>query len=429
VNSKIYTFLLTLGVLGVAVFYNNCAQNEFVRYDEDSLSANPSPYLKFNQYPQSHGEQNGTSLTYELLNDTEGQVDKVLCGFSGSLVDCSLSDSVNFSNLSSGSYTYLVQALDINGQVISEISTSWSVSSGQNTVRQVQSFDSKDINKIDILFVIDNSYSMKEEHIKLAEKLRNMTQKIKDTHWQIGVITTDPRSQVSAGDGQLSLFNDGYRYLSSDVHSLGQAELLLQSEIRSIGIEGLGLEQGIRNTRRAIERSLAGQSPNRSFIRDDAALAVVLISDENENQSSDLNNPFKLLGYVQSLNTQTPKRFQFHSITGLSVQTSANCVVSEVGRSYQTLSQATGGVVGNICDANYTNLLSQIGDIAQKLTYSLALSCLPLDMNQDGQPDMRVLNNGVEVTNYNLSGQSLVFNSALNTGNYELEYTCLTEML
>ncbi len=429
VKSKISTFFLTFGILCVAIFYNNCAKNEFMQIDEDSLSASSEPYLKFNEFPGNHTQIESTSLTYTLMNDLDSNVSQVLCGFANQLQTCSASDRVIFQNLNPGTYTYMVQALDSDNQVISEISTSWVVASQTNTQDQVQTFNSRDINKLDILFVIDNSYSMKEEQHKLADKLRNFTQKIKNTHWKIGLITTDPRPDQPAGDGKLSLFNDGYRYLSSDVHSLGQAELLLQSEIKSIGIEGSGLEQGIRNTRRAIERSLSGQSPNKNFIRRDAALAVILISDENENRSSSLNNPFELMGYVQRLNSNSPKRFQFHSITGLTDQVSDGCSISEVGTSYQSLSRATAGVSGNICDANYTNMLSNIGEIAKKLTYTLALRCRPLDMNQNGLPDIEIYNNSSRVSNYSLSGSNVVFNSALNPGIYEIRYSCLKEML
>ncbi len=163
---------------------------------------------------------------------------------------------------------------------------------------------------VDLLFVIDDSGSMAEEQASLATNfyrfanvLENVEGGLPNVH--IGVVSTDVGAGPydipgCRGDG------DGGRLQSSargncqppDGAFISDVALADGSRVRNysgdladtfaciaeLGTSGCGFEQPLE----AMKRALDGSNPeNASFLRDDAVLMVVIISDEDDCSAAD----------------------------------------------------------------------------------------------------------------------------------------------
>ncbi|MBA3501177.1 MAG: hypothetical protein M4D80_35065 [Myxococcota bacterium] len=160
---------------------------------------------------------------------------------------------------------------------------------------------------IDILFVIDDSGSMKEEQDSLRANFSRFIGVLESLdgglpNVQIGVIT--PNLGVTAIDGSkgpqigncLDSDNErgelrtlglgGPRFLRDVARAGGGrdtnygAQTLAQafSQLADVGSTGCGIEQHLEATKRALD----GNPVNAGFVRDGAYLAVILIADEDD---------------------------------------------------------------------------------------------------------------------------------------------------
>jgi hypothetical protein len=163
--------------------------------------------------------------------------------------------------------------------------------------------------KVDILFVVDNSNSMAEEQANLIrnfpefiEVLNTIEGGLPDVH--IGVISTDvgagnfndSQCPLNGDDGQLqvrqacrSLITDGANYIKAGGDDANVANLTQAfSCLAELGTGGCGFEQPLESMRRALEPNANGD-----FIRQDAFLAVILLTDEDDcsAQNEDIFRP------------------------------------------------------------------------------------------------------------------------------------------
>ena len=163
--------------------------------------------------------------------------------------------------------------------------------------------------KVDILFVIDNSQSMMEEQASLLANFpvfTNVLQTIEgglpDVH--IGVVSTDMGvgpfnigGCTATGDGGALLVGDSScrptaaNYIEDVSDGTGGRITnypgTLADAFRcnaALGIQGCGFEQQLESMRRALDGS---NGANVGFLRDDAFLAVVFITDEDDCSTDD----------------------------------------------------------------------------------------------------------------------------------------------
>ncbi|MBW2735299.1 MAG: VWA domain-containing protein [Deltaproteobacteria bacterium] len=167
---------------------------------------------------------------------------------------------------------------------------------------------------VDILFVIDNSGSMAQEQQNLLDnfgtliealKSEKLDGKIPNVH--IGVVTTDlgagnygsaiPSCETAGGDrgvlqskAQLpgcAAPTDAWISYSEGVHNISGCTKADPIEcvkdsfkcIAALGIEGCGFEMQLESARLALDKT---NNANPGFLRDEAFLAVVFITDEDD---------------------------------------------------------------------------------------------------------------------------------------------------
>jgi hypothetical protein len=203
----------------------------------------------------------------------------------------------------------------------------------------------------DILFVVDNSCSMEDEQENLARNFQAFISEIAGTgDYRIAIVTTDVSSEdgekvglsVSSFDSvppyfsshdadrsgcksagiSLSCFrghDPSKRIVSSNQSASAQIETF--SNNVKVGSCGSGTEAGLEAVSRALNRMQVGC--NRGFMRDEANLVVVIVSDEDDHSNRGVRT------YVEHLLRQKePEKIRFALIGGLDSHGAAsNCRV------------------------------------------------------------------------------------------------------
>jgi hypothetical protein len=123
---------------------------------------------------------------------------------------------------------------------------------------------------------------------------------------------------------------------------------------------------------------------NRGFLRKDAALEVVFVSDE-EDQSPG-NVPFYIDFYKSLKGFLNTEMFHAHAIvgdagSGCNGGSGSDQNGADAGDRYIEVQKATGGVFGSICDESFSKVLKDIGNKAFGLQIQFFLSA-----QADGTP-------------------------------------------
>lgn len=247
---------------------------------------------------------------------------------------------------------------------------------------------------VDVLFVIDNSGSMSEEQSNLIRNFQAFINAANawGSDYQIGVVTTD----LEADNGRLISAGNNARFVTpSNSHEFVQNA--------NVGTNGSADEKGLACAQAALSMpNTAGSGPvdrltacsndsecvapdrcwdgycggrNRGFIRDDAALEVVIVSDEEDSSAGDVNfyvNFFKSIKGFYNENL-----FHFHAIIGdIPSGCSSPDGNADPGHRYAQVAAETGGIVASICSPDFASALESIGDVAFGLRTQFFLSRL-----------------------------------------------------
>lgn len=304
------------------------------------------------------------------------------------------------------------------------------------SVSDVLDVKSSTNNKVDILIVIDNSGSMAYEQAEMAKRFSGFVDSLNGLDWQLGITTTDVTTDKVFSDGKLLAF-DVNKYKLSSADNINVAKDLFGKTIQRAKNEGSGSEQGTRAVYRAVERafnSANDATKNAELFRDGASLAVVVVSDADETPFNSgavaANDPANLLALLK--NKWSQKLVTFHSIIVKSGD--SNCLNDRTsdnegyGKTYEYLSQQTSGIVGSVCELDYSSQLRIMGQDIKDKVNSIKLSCAPVDSDKDGMLNFSLKDSqGQAVTNLNINGDVVSIMEYLAVGKYSLEYTCVDQ--
>lgn len=307
-------------------------------------------------------------------------------------------------------------------------------------------------NKLDLLLVIDNSNSMLADNQKLAAKLSVFVNDLKTSKidWQMCVTTTSTLSVNGVPKWGASVLWSNYvppAGVSNWVLKPGSTNLsnIFTDTINSIGAgwSGTDDERGLKAAWWHLWNGDPRYTGNSGCYRNDAALSMILISDEDERSVGGIQTdeyyigefkpletddlPATLVGQVQDI-FGTNKRFSFNSIVTkpndtqcLATQDAAGSK-SHYGRKYAETSVLTAGGVGSICDADFSTSLNYFKDVIQTSINSVPLECAPY------QNQISFTINGSSSSTYQmtLQGMSATFVPGLPAGvRLDLTYKCL----
>lgn len=303
---------------------------------------------------------------------------------------------------------------------------------------------------VDILFVVDNSASMSTEQASMASRFNNFigTLNAAGLDYRIGITTTDisnpttnpPRSINQNGalqDGKLIAFGNGSYYLTPSTANItsqfnaaiqrqetATCEAFLASSTPNTPSNYLancpsGDERGI------YAANLFLMNNSASMVRPEAHLAIIFLADEDERSHlydssstnayplETLDKPATLITNMQALGAG--KSYSAHSIivkpgdsACLSVQNGqTHNVNGSYGDQYAQVTASTGGTLGDVCAADYTSQLNNIG-------YSITAHVNEIEL---GCPNPQVISvdfNPVPgAPTWSLQGSKIVFSSTL----------------
>ncbi|MBT3217940.1 MAG: hypothetical protein HN348_02535 [Proteobacteria bacterium] len=203
---------------------------------------------------------------------------------------------------------------------------------------------------LDTLFVIDSSCSMAEEQEALTLSFPSLVASLEAAgiDWRVGTISMD--MDDTDHSGKLQPASDGSLWVDATMKD-PTAEF---STIATMGTSGSYDERGRASVYTAIEE--LGTTDNAGFVREDAQFAVAVVSDENDHSGDD---PISLADFIDWMTLLKPsaEEVTFNSIVGPAVSCSG---AVEEGADYLAVSNTVGGVIGSICDADYSTTLSRI---------------------------------------------------------------------
>jgi hypothetical protein len=313
--------------------------------------------------------------------------------------------------------------------------------------------------KVDILWVVDNSGSMAWAQNQLKSKFQSFAKKLQDTRvdFQVGVTSLDvcsvddrtgypvpdalcPNSNYIA-DGAIvankvigPLRGALQKDKETDRAILTDTPDFVQSFQRTalLGTKGSAFEHGLWAARLAVEKSMSSDGTNRGFVRKDASLSIIVLSDEEDdsvqmwcedgygrtsttpNGDKDLSlcreggrspyldafgiAPYALMkdskgrpitqhkytaddfkAWVSRAGVKGSGNTRVSAITGLRNDSGViDCGRTtngpeESGTSYIKAAQITGGAIENICSSDWSSVLENVGQNTVELATKVSL--------------------------------------------------------
>lgn len=239
--------------------------------------------------------------------------------------------------------------------------------------------------KLDLLIVMDDSGSMAENQQDFAMEFAALTEFAtqRGVDWRIAVTTTDTDACTTAGpNGRFVPLGGVPKVLTPNTPDLART---FATNVTP-GTSGCGTEEGLEAAVRALTPPRS-TSDNVGFLRSDAALSVLIVSDENDYSGTEpmLPPPFgsRTLGsvpsYVASLQelkgASRLNDVALHAFVGRDGETCP--VVVEPGRRYVDAATRTGGHVESLCGQSWTEAVRRLGRHAFGLRSSFLLAAAP----------------------------------------------------
>lgn len=265
--------------------------------------------------------------------------------------------------------------------------------------------------EVDILLVVDNSCSMGDEQTQLSQGFDRFVEyfEVADVDYHIGVTTTD----MEQDRGRLHSAG-GPSFITPQ--TANPAEVFRDNV--QVGIDGWPWEKGLASGAHALSDDLA-EGENAGFLRDDALLSVIFISDEEDASPYGVNS---YINYFLNLkNSARRDAFNASALVGIDPDTlePADCVQgtgnppggAAAAFRYHDVAIQTGGVVASICADDFSDVVGQMGLTASRLVAEFSLDRRPrtesieLRLFIPGHPDeddegLLVLPEGDEDGNY-----------------------------
>jgi hypothetical protein len=278
---------------------------------------------------------------------------------------------------------------------------------GDTTGTTIETFVQPSQPLVDILFTIDNSCSMAEEQAALAMNFNAFISyaTLANVDYRIAVVTTDDFSPL----GQGKFVAGTPTVLERSMPNVQQAF----AQRVNVGISGSGNEKPLSTTLKALTAPMV-TGPNSGFLRDEANLAIILITDAPDQSQEPLDYFMTRLPLVKG-----PRRIHQVNVSAIgpfsvpSLGSSCSIEAVDTGR-YDALVTKTGGVKSDICTSTWARDLEALGRSALGPRSSFFVRNPP-----DTQQPIDVQVNGQSVSNawnYDPNANAIVFKPAQAPG-------------
>lgn len=255
--------------------------------------------------------------------------------------------------------------------------------------------------KIDILWVVDNSYSMNPLQQNLVNNFNSFIGSFvtKGYDFHIGVTTSDAYRAAANfnNNSNLSLLRDGVGATHSGVRVITPTTSNIVNTFMTNSLQGDG-GSGDERAFSSIRETLINAG-NASFIRPGAFLAVIILSDEDDFSSdtraeytgtdhsytaSSLDPVSKYVTFLDNFTGSTDPNNRKYSVSAVTVLDNA-CLTTHkasapssiIGQRYIALANQTKGILGSIC-SNFADELMLIQNKILELSTQFQLARVPI---------------------------------------------------
>lgn len=283
------------------------------------------------------------------------------------------------------------------------------VGTGVTFSRTIDRFEQLTGRKVDMLFVVDNSGSMSDVQNNLARNFTALANAA--TTWgsdfQIGVVTTQTEGSIPSPGGGNRKPGELVGTTRIVTPSTPGFASVIQNNLR-VGAQNSSesaSERGLESARLALSDPLitdigapcsndaecggtyqciegANNSPrrcggfNRTFLRDDASIEVIFVSDEEDQSRAELSFYVDFLKSIKGF--RNTSLMHASALVGPPPSGCGNgprdVGSADAGRRYWDVARETGGVQASICDPNFSTALEAIGNRAFGLRLEFFLS-------------------------------------------------------
>jgi len=238
--------------------------------------------------------------------------------------------------------------------------------------------------EVDILLVVDNSCSMDPYQEKLSQNFNQFISFFDsaDVDYQIGVVTTGvPPAAVNANAGcNQQVINQlpgagelvGGHIITPETANAEDVFI----EAVSVGICGSGFEMGLEAAYLAMtEPLLSGK--NAGFLREDASLSIIFVSDEEDLSPSPVNDYINAYRDIKGQRSRDVYNASALVLTERAQCTQAQLSAGSRGTRYLDVAEQSLGVIGNICDSDFEHIVTELSLNSSRLLNTFYLSATP----------------------------------------------------
>lgn len=324
--------------------------------------------------------------------------------------------------------------------------------------------------KVDILFVNDNSASMSKAQVLMASKFSGFIQNLdtKSVDYRIAMITTD---LSSISQNKLLSFSNGKNFITNtdyDRISMFNAAIIrdetLTCENFIIGMFntfGMAFQSTTQyasqyyskcpspDTRGIYTANVVVSENSSSFMRDDANLNIILISNDNVRQGKALDTDDRASTFTSMMQKNYPNKYwDFNSIIvkddacrqSQTLYTATNQIVMNqngqaisagIGVEYANLSNSAAkdidnnprsrGQILDICQSDYSQHFAAMSTQIAQEARMFTMKCTPSEA-----PSVTVIGNPQTSVSYTVSGDKIIFARGTEGTSVTINYRCYT---
>lgn len=208
-------------------------------------------------------------------------------------------------------------------------------------------------NKVDVLWVMDQSDSMMVHRTNLANQIGTFVDTLveKKLDFQMAVTTMN-----MGASGERGAFTGSPKVISGfspDVKGLFSQRILT-------GSSGVALSRGLDAVKAALEQPLLGGA-NQGFLRSDAKLVIIFISDDNDRST---RTPEELTAFLDNVRPPFPFGVRGWTANFIGITDPSKCTTGgmapNVGERFIALARETNGASENLCSPTLVQALENI---------------------------------------------------------------------
>lgn len=229
---------------------------------------------------------------------------------------------------------------------------------------------------IDILLVVDNSCSMGSYQAQLSTNFSSFITWFVEGNvdYHIGITTTDDGNDPtnSASPARGGFVGD---VITSETDP-DDAEAEFRSQV-NVGTSGTGMEVGLKTAYLALTNENLLEGRNAGFLREDAELSIVFVSDEED------SSPWSVAEYINAFfDVKGHRDRDVFNASALTVTDEGECTATQAqasspGTRYVDVATQTHGLVANLCDDDFAGIVTDLSLATSRMTGTYFLTADP----------------------------------------------------